>query len=73
MNRVSACLMFIIVGFTLCVASVSRADIGSMRHKAQKSRATYMRQQAKEERRTQRRQQKAMRAWEKRHNVGHGN
>ena len=70
-KKVTACILFILLGLALSVPAVAHADSNSAHRKAvknsQKSYKKSMKQQKKSQKKAQKSQKKAMKAWKKNH------
>jgi uncharacterized protein YycO len=69
-NKVPACVLLILLGQTLFVPAVARAETNSAQPKPRNSMKKYVKQQKKEQKRAQKSQQRAVKNWKKRHHAG---
>jgi hypothetical protein len=69
-KKVSACVLFILLGQTLFFQAVARAETNSPQSEPRNSMKKYVKQQKKEQKRAQKSQKRAVKDWKKRHQAG---
>jgi len=71
-KKVTACILFVLLGQAISVPAFARAGTNSAQHKPRmNSMKNYMRQQKKQQKHARKSQRKAEKNWKMRHHAGH--